>query len=105
MEVTLFGSVRSDGLSESVALSFESHGAEMATVDSDCAAQTGPTLAKRAYLVWVPVGSTLLRNDDASPMLLYWNLPDGHVRSTANEVYDLAKARVHGFRFVGKPVA
>jgi hypothetical protein len=56
------------------------------------------------WVIAAPEGAVVER-DERGPAVLAWDLHGRRMRSTANEVFSLAKLRLHGFRIVREPVA
>jgi hypothetical protein len=104
VEVTVYGMIfRGDPLG-ALHLSLEPHvprGKLVVESGGQCKeylAETG-----RDWEVAAPEGASLER-DEIGRMVLTWNLYGRRVKTTANEVWSLAKLSLHGFRFLREPI-
>lgn len=102
-KVTIYGMTFREEPSASLHLSFEPHNSETTLVEerngkrNEYPAQTGID-----WIVAAPEGATLERNEFGQ-LVLAWNRIGIRRRSSAREVWSLAKLGLHGFRFLSQP--
>jgi hypothetical protein len=103
VEVTIYGLIFHGDPSGGLHLSLEPHVAQSMIVTerggerNEYPAETGID-----WVVAAPEEAALERNKNGQ-MELDWNLRGNRIRSSANEVWSLAKLRLHGFRFLREP--
>jgi hypothetical protein len=103
VEVTVYGLVYRGEPSGCLHLSLEPHDPHSTlAVESMGNRKEYPGETGIDWLVAAPEGATLER-DDIGRMVLAWNLHGNRTQSSANEVWSLAKLRLHGFRFLREP--
>lgn len=71
-------------------------------IESDGKRNEYPAQTGIEWVVAAPEGATLERNE-IGRMMLIWNRHGKRQHSNANEVWSLAKLRLHGFRFLSQP--
>lgn len=64
--------------------------------------QRYPADTSLSWDIAAPKGSVLVHGDQGLPVL-EWNLYGRSIRSSAQEIWSLAKLRLHGFRFLREP--
>jgi hypothetical protein len=98
-EVTIYGLIFRGDPSGSLHLSLEPHNPHSTlTIENNVyPAETGID-----WVVAAPKGATLERND-VRQIVLVWELRGNRMRSSANEVWSLAKLGLHGFLVLREP--
>jgi hypothetical protein len=103
VEIPIYGLVFRGEPSGALHLSFEKHNPQSTlAVESVGDRKVYHAEIGIDWVVAAPWGATLERNGNGQRVLA-WDLHGNRVQSSANEVWSLAKLRLHGFRFLREP--
>lgn len=103
VEVTVFGMVYKGEPDGALHLSLEPHRQpSWLEVEAEGKRITYPAETGINWQVAAPSGATLER-DEIGRLVLAWDMHGNRVRSSANEVWSLARLGLHGFRFQREP--
>ena len=103
LELPIYGLLFRGEPSASLHLSLEPHNPQSTlSIESVGHRNIYPAETGIDWVVATPGGAMLERNGNGQK-LLTWNLHGNPIQSTANEVWSLAKLRLHGFHFLREP--
>jgi hypothetical protein len=104
VQVPIYGLIFTGEPSGALHLSFEPHNPQ-STLEVESKGDRKVYHAETGidWFVAAPWGATLERNANGQRVVLAWDLHGKRVRSSANEIWSLARLGLHGFRFLREP--